>query len=141
MMSQKIECLFCKIIQNKEILVYEDQDVVAFMDIKPIAKGHILVIPKQHANTFLDCSSQLVGNVNIVAHQIAKGLLKIIPTIKGFNILTNCGKEAFQEVFHYHVHVIPKYNREQGLKISHSAEVISDKLINDLKLLIKQELK
>ncbi|WP_342276884.1 HIT family protein [Spiroplasma endosymbiont of Nebria brevicollis] len=131
------QCIFCTISKNSENLVYEDKHTIAFMDIKPVTLGHTLVIPKQHFATFLDATPEIVGFVNSTTHKIAMQLQTLIPEIKGFNILTNNGSEAYQEVFHYHVHIIPKYNKEKGLILTHTTE---DVKIENIKT-IKQSLK
>jgi histidine triad (HIT) family protein len=98
-------CIFCKIINGaipcKKI--YEDEDVIAFHDIKPMAKVHFLIVPKLHVETLKDCETshqQLLGKMLLLAPKLAaeQGL-------KGFKTLINTGKEGGQEVFHIHIHV------------------------------------
>lgn len=131
------QCIFCTISKNPENLIYEDKHSVAFMDIKPISKGHILVIPKQHFATFIDATMEVVGFVNSTTHKIATQLQTLIPEIKGFNILTNNGKEAYQEVFHYHVHIIPKYSKEKGLILTRNPESFKIEDIESIKNSLK----
>lgn len=131
------QCIFCTISKNPENLIYEDKHSVAFMDIKPISKGHILVIPKQHFATFIDATMEIVGFVNNTTHKIATQLQTVIPEIKGFNILTNNGKEAYQEVFHYHVHIIPKYSKEKGLILNRNPESVKIEDIENIKHSLK----
>lgn len=133
-------CIFCIIIKDTNNLIFEDANTAAFMDINPITNGHILVIPKQHFATFIDTPPKLVGDVNITTHKIAKLLIKIIPDIKGFNILTNNGKVAFQEVFHYHVHIIPKYIREKGFLINKTKENVTINDIDNIKKILRLQL-
>jgi histidine triad (HIT) family protein len=99
------DCIFCKIISGaipcKKI--YEDDEVIAFHDIKPMAKVHFLIVPKLHVETLKDCDTshqQLLGKMLLLAPQLAaeQGL-------KGFKTLINTGKEGGQEVFHIHIHV------------------------------------
>lgn len=98
-------CIFCKIISSaipcKKI--YEDDEVIAFHDIKPMAKVHFLIVPKLHVETLKDCDAthqQLLGKMLLLAPKLAaeQGL-------KGFKTLINTGKEGGQEVFHIHIHV------------------------------------
>nr|WP_083498660.1 HIT family protein [Thermosulfidibacter takaii] len=103
-------CIFCKII-NGEIpstKVYEDDFCVAFMDIGPVNKGHVLVVPKKHAETFLDLTEEEAGElfkrVNRIAKAVKKGL-----NADGLNIINNVGEASGQEVFHVHVHIIPRF--------------------------------
>jgi histidine triad (HIT) family protein len=99
------DCIFCKIISGaipcKKI--YEDDEVIAFHDIKPMAKVHFLIVPKLHVETLKDCDTshqQLLGKMLLLAPKLAaeQGL-------KGFKTLINTGKEGGQEVFHIHIHV------------------------------------
>lgn len=102
------DCIFCKII-NKEIpstIVYEDDQVLAFNDINPIAPVHILIIPKKHIATLLDFNAddaQLIGHIHLVANRIAreKGIAE-----NGFRLVTNCNKDGGQVVYHVHFHLL-----------------------------------
>lgn len=101
-------CLFCKIV-NREIpsqVVYEDDRVLAFKDINPLAPVHILLIPKEHLTNVLDIdesNGDLVAHIHVVANKLAKeaGIAE-----KGFRIVTNCNKEGGQIIFHLHYHLI-----------------------------------
>ena len=102
------KCLFCKIAAGEipAEIVFEDERVVAFEDIKPHAPTHILIIPKKHIPTVLDLTDEdqeLVGYLHIVANQIAAGRSL---TKDGFRLVTNCKKSAGQEVFHLHIHLL-----------------------------------
>ena len=106
--------LFKKII-DKEIpakVVYEDEDVLAFLDISQNTKGHTLVIPKEETRSVLSADEIVIAKVNAVAQKIAKDMINIF-NAKGVNILTNAESVAGQTVFHYHVHVIPRYTEDE----------------------------
>ena len=99
------ECIFCKIVAGAVPAkkIYEDDDVIVFNDIKPMAKVHFLIVPKLHIETLKNCDvshQQLLGKMLLLAPKLAaeQGL-------KGFKTLINTGKEGGQEVFHLHVHV------------------------------------
>jgi len=102
------DCLFCKIIK-KEIpatVIYEDELSLAFRDIDPRAPKHILIIPKKHIPTTLDISEEdkdLIGHLHLVAGEIARdeGVAD-----QGFRLVLNCNKNAGQEVFHLHYHLL-----------------------------------
>ena len=102
------DCLFCKII-NKEIpstIVYEDEEILAFNDINPLAPIHILVVPKKHITSLAhmkDGDEVLVGKIYKVINQIAeeKGFKQ-----DGYRVIVNCGKNGGQEVMHLHFHVL-----------------------------------
>ena len=103
--------IFNKIIK-KEIpakIIYEDDDVLAFLDLSQNTKGHTLVIPKEETKSLLTASPDIVSKVFVVAQKIAKDLVDIFEA-DGVNLLTNAGEIAGQSVFHFHVHVIPRYS-------------------------------
>ena len=102
------ECLFCKIV-NKEIpstVVYEDDEILAFKDINPIAPVHILVIPKKHYNDITELpeiEAEIIAKIHVVINKIAKeqGISET-----GFRIINNCKEDGGQEVKHIHFHLI-----------------------------------
>lgn len=105
-----MDCIFCKIIQRKlpaEIL-YENDKVISILDINPIHFGHALVIPKRHCLDFLSIPEDDLHDVlhatQIVARAIVSGL-----NLQGFNIFSNNGRIAGQSVFHFHMHITPRY--------------------------------
>lgn len=107
------ECIFCKIIA-KEIpatVVYEDEDVLAFMDIGPIIEGHTLVIPKKHYDPVTETSDEIVARLHVVAKKIAAAQMNGLGA-DGVNIMQNNGAASGQVVPHIHVHVIPRYNED-----------------------------
>lgn len=109
-------CVFCKIVKGEipAKKVYEDDDFIAFLDIAPVNKGHTLIVPKKHAETFLDLTPTEAGKLFEKVNLIAKAMKKALDT-DGFNILVNCGLASGQEVFHIHVHIIPRY-LDDGVK-------------------------
>lgn len=110
--------VFCKIV-NGDIpcyKLYEDDDVLAFLDISQVTKGHALVIPKKHYDNFLSVPHEIMHKVMDVAQRIGQVDIKILGA-KGVNILTNCYEAAGQSVPHFHVHVIPRYNEAEGFCI------------------------
>lgn len=112
-------CIFCKII-NKEIpssIVYEDDDVIAFLDISQATKGHTLVVPKEHYKNFLATPSEVSDKVMKVAKRIGIAQIEMLGA-KGVNILTNVNEAAGQSVMHFHVHVIPRYEISDGFKLT-----------------------
>ncbi len=100
------DCIFCKIVA-KELpadIVYEDEQIIAFRDVKPVAPVHILVIPKRHIESLQTTDStddQLLGALMGVARQVAKE-----QNLAGYRVATNIGKEGGQVVKHLHLHVI-----------------------------------
>ena len=102
------DCIFCKIV-SKEIpssIVYEDEKVVAFNDINPVAPVHVLIIPKQHISSVLNITkenSDIISHIFLVANKIAK---KLDIEEKGFRIVNNCGEDGGQTVEHVHFHIL-----------------------------------
>jgi len=113
------DCIFCKII-NKEIpskIIYEDAICLAFLDISPATKGHTLVIPKKHYQNFLDIDSDTLQHITTITQKLAKKIVRNVDA-KGCNILTNTGLEAGQTVFHFHIHIIPRFDEKDGVTLS-----------------------
>ena len=105
------DCIFCKMVA-KEIpatVVYEDDDVLAFMDIGPIIKGHALVISKKHYDPVTETPDEILAKLHGVAKRIAAAQLNGLGA-DGVNIMQNNGRAAGQEVPHIHVHVIPRFS-------------------------------
>ena len=114
-------CIFCKIL-NKEIpskAVYEDNDFLAFLDIAPATKGHVLIVPKEHAATLTDLSDDKVSKILLLAKKIVEAMKKV-HGFTDYNIVQNNGEIAGQTVHHYHLHIIPRYSKgELGLWTPH----------------------
>ena len=106
-----MNCIFCKIVK-KELLysrAYEDEDFLAFMDIKPINKGHVLVIPKKHFELVSEMDKNDISKIMVVAEKISSAIRKSGIRCKGINFFLADGKAAGQEVPHVHLHVIPRF--------------------------------
>lgn len=104
------QCLFCGIVAGDvpSVRVAEDEDTYAFMDINPAADGHLLVVPKRHSADLLDVSPSDLVAVTLAAQRIAKVAVAELGA-DGVNLLNCCGAEAWQTVFHFHLHVVPRY--------------------------------
>ncbi|ALD66711.1 HIT family protein [Spiroplasma cantharicola] len=124
-----MDCIFCKII-NKEMeskVFYENEHTLAFLDIFPNSDGHSLVIPKKHFENYEQTDDFYLQEVAKTKKIVAKMLREKL-NAKGMNYVSNQGSEAFQMVFHYHEHIIPKFVKEQGygFKINNKPEYLSD---------------
>ncbi|MBW3002393.1 HIT family protein [Candidatus Woesearchaeota archaeon] len=110
------DCIFCKIVKGEIPCqkVYEDDKILAFLDIMPVHKGHTLVIPKEHHTDILDMPDDTLAELAKVAKKVSKAV-KEATKADGFNIGQNNGAAAGQAVFHFHLHVIPRFNND-GLK-------------------------
>nr|WP_295971176.1 HIT family protein [uncultured Bacillus sp.] len=109
------DCIFCKI-ANGDIpaaKVYENEHVVAFLDISQVTKGHTLVIPKVHKENLFELTPEIAKNIFDVVPEIANALKTVYQPV-GLNMVNNNGEEAGQSVFHFHVHLIPRYGMGDG---------------------------
>jgi histidine triad (HIT) family protein len=103
-------CLFCKIVAGDipSTRVFEDERTIAFMDINPGTRGHLLVIPREHAADLLEIGEQDLAACALTAQRMAR-LVKERLGADGVNLVNSCGAVAWQTVFHFHIHVIPRY--------------------------------
>lgn len=102
-------CVFCKIIQNKEALkIFEDEKTICLLDINPISKGHCLVIPKEHFRDIFDIDDEYLKNIISVSKKVSTTLKQKLGAT-GVNILHASGESAQQSIFHFHLHLVPRY--------------------------------
>ena len=137
------DCIFCKIIEGviPSHKIYEDDDVLAFLDISQTTVGHALVVPKEHYPNFLSTPQEVMHKVMDVAQRIGQAEMVSLGA-KGVNILTNVNKEAGQSVYHFHVHVIPRYLAHEGFRIEMKENPDLENLsLPTLAVKIKDELK
>ena len=126
------DCIFCKIISGDipSYQVYEDDDVLAFLDITQTTKGHTLVVPKKHIRNVLEMSAEdaatLFSKIPHIASHITQRL-----SASGMNILQNNEMIAGQTVFHAHVHLIPRYSKDDGFKASLTEHDLDLKALQD----------
>ena len=109
-----MSCIFCDIVEGKSgaEIIYEDENVLSFLDIRPVNYGHTLVIPKRHYENFLSVPEEEM-NAMIKAVQFIAGAVSDSLKTDGFNIVVNSGAAAGQTVFHFHFHIIPRYNTDK----------------------------
>jgi histidine triad (HIT) family protein len=112
-----MECIFCNIVEKKSEaeIIFEDENIVAFLDIQPINYGHTLVVPKKHFDNFLTVPSEELTNI-INATQFIAGAVKRSVKADGFNVISNNGNSAGQTVYHFHFHIIPRFNEDFTFK-------------------------
>ncbi|MGL3150757.1 HIT family protein [Microbacterium sp. A82] len=108
--DSSVPCVFCEIIAGSVqcAVVMEDATTFAFMDTDPGSDGHLLVVPKKHSADLTDISAEDLTATILTAQRIAKKVLSELGA-DGVNLLNCCGIEAWQTVFHFHLHVIPRY--------------------------------
>lgn len=104
------ECVFCKIVAGElpAQVLDSDERTISFMDISPATRGHALVIPKAHAADVRDVSDEDLAACALAARRLVRRMERTLEP-DGFNLLNSCGKPAWQTVFHFHLHVVPRY--------------------------------
>lgn len=137
-------CIFCDIVRGDagSNMVYENDVVAAFMDTSPVTPGHVLVIPREHCAYLENVSSEVGAEMFRVAHRLARALRRSGLRCDGVNMFLADGEAAFQEVFHSHLHVFPRFDGDsfridadwQRLPL-HQLEGPAQQLRNGLKLL------
>jgi histidine triad (HIT) family protein len=126
---QKQSCIFCRIGRREApaSIVYEDEEILAFMDTRPMTEGHMLVIPKKHYENIFDISEELNAKVHKVVKQISLAVRKATKA-DGISIIQQNGRAAGQEVFHLHVHVIPRYEGQKLPRFGETPNVSREEL-------------
>lgn len=122
-----MDCLFCKI-ANGEIpsyKIYEDDMVLAFLDINPDSDGHTLIIPKKHFKDLDDIDDETLNHVNIIAKKLKK-LLEEKLNCDGMSLLQNNG--TVQEIKHYHLHLKPYYNEKKSIEMIKNSKYINENI-------------
>ncbi len=114
-------CIFCKIVRKEApaSIVYEDETALAFLDIRPLNEGHTLVIPKVHCETIYDVPEELNAHIYKIVKHLALAV-KDATKADGITIIQQNGHAAGQEIFHLHVHVVPRY---EGQKLPHFRDI------------------
>jgi histidine triad (HIT) family protein len=104
------DCIFCGIVAGEipAQIVAEDERTVSFMDINPATRGHVLVVPRHHARDLLEIEPDELEAVVVAAQRVAVRMPERLGAA-GVNLLNSCGRDAWQTVFHFHMHVIPRY--------------------------------
>ena len=113
------DCIFCQIVSGQipSSKVYEDEEVLAFLDITQVTTGHTLVIPKKHYRNVLEMDAEAASSLFAPVPKIAKQLQEKLGA-SGVNIINNNEEAAGQTVFHTHVHLLPRFDATDGLKLS-----------------------
>ena len=108
-------CIFCKIASGEipSATLYEDEDFRVILDLGPATKGHALILPKKHAANIAEMPDDLLGRAASVAKKVAVAMKEGL-SCDGVNIVQNNGEAAGQTVFHFHMHIIPRYNGDNA---------------------------
>jgi histidine triad (HIT) family protein len=118
-----MSCVFCEIVAGRApaIRIYEDDDYLAILDIRPFTRGHTLVLPKRHTVDLTDTPPQACADLVTVGQRIARAARQSGLHADGNNVVINDGRSAFQSVMHVHLHVVP---RRDGDKMSFAKGVL-----------------
>ena len=133
-------CIFCKI-ANGEIpaaTLYEDENFRVILDLGPASKGHALILPKSHAPNIYELSDEMAAKAMILAKKMATAMRAALKC-DGFNIVQNNGECAGQTVFHFHMHLIPRYKGDQVGITWHPGE-LNDADKEEILLKVKEQL-
>lgn len=108
-----MDCIFCEIASKdaEAEVIFENENFVAFLDINPVNYGHTLVVPKKHFDNFLTIPTDDLSELTKITQYLA-GAVKRALKADGFNIISNNGNSAGQSVFHFHYHIIPRYEND-----------------------------
>ena len=114
----KEDCIFCKIANGviPSNTLYEDDDFRVILDLGPATKGHALILPKCHYDNIYALDDTVASKVFVLAKKMA-GVMTEALGADGFNVIQNNGEVAGQSVFHFHMHLIPRYEGDQALKL------------------------
>jgi histidine triad (HIT) family protein len=110
-MASDPDCVFCKIVAGElpATKIDEDERTITFMDINPGTRGHALVIPREHSKDLLEIDSADLAATAAAAQRLARRMPEALGA-EGVNLINSCGSAAWQTVFHFHLHVIPRYS-------------------------------
>lgn len=110
-----MSCVFCAIVAGEApaVRIYEDDDYLGILDIRPFTPGHTLVIPKKHTVDLTDTPPETLAGMAVVGQRIARAARESGLHADGTNIAINDGKAAFQSVFHIHLHVVPRHDGDK----------------------------
>ena len=125
-------CIFCKIAAGEipSTTLYEDDDFRVILDIEPASKGHALIIPKEHYANIYELDEELAAKAMVLAKKMITKLTDILGC-DGYNVLQNNGPAAGQTVFHFHMHLVPRYKGD-NVKIGWKLGKLTDKVKEEI---------
>ena len=128
------DCIFCKIAAGEipSRKIYEDKDLIAIMDLSPTSKGHSLIIPKEHYTNIYDIDEEIAGKVMKTAKKLATKMTVAL-NCDGFNLLQNNGETAGQTMFHFHMHLIPRYKDADNNMLKFTSVSFSDEEMDSIR--------
>ena len=116
------KCIFCQIVKKQipSLIIAKNSKAIALLDINPVSDGHTIIIPKKHYCDWQNTPPKVLSAIVKLSNKVIKILNRCLP-IKplGYNYVSNQGKIAGQQVFHFHLHIMPKYKENEGFKLNH----------------------
>ena len=136
----KEDCIFCKIANGmvSSATIYENSDFKVILDVSPASKGHTLILPKEHFDNIFDMDADTAGKLFSLAAAVARAL-KQATNCDGMNIVQNNGEIAGQTVFHFHMHLIPRYEGDQ-VQVTWNPGTATQEELNEIAAAVKKEL-
>ena len=130
-------CIFCKLANGvfPTATIYEDEDFRVILDLGPASKGHALILPKEHYANLYDLSDEVAAKVLVVAKKVITKMTEVLGC-DGYNLVQNNGEVAGQTVFHFHMHLIPRYKDDQvglGWKMGELTDADKKEILAKLK--------
>ena len=131
------DCIFCKIAAGEipSATLYEDEDFRVILDLGPASKGHALILPKEHFRNLYDIDEEVAAKAMVLAKKMVKKMTDVLGC-DGYNIVQNNEEVAGQTVFHFHMHLIPRYEGDQvrlGWKMGELTEADKEEILMKLK--------
>ena len=130
-------CIFCKLANGvfPTATIYEDEDFRVILDLGPASKGHALILPKEHYANLYELSDEVAAKVLIVAKKVITKMTEVLGC-DGYNLVQNNGEAAGQTVFHFHMHLIPRYKDDQvglGWNMGELTDEVKEEILSKLK--------
>lgn len=127
------DCIFCKILNGDipSATIYEDEEFKAILDRFPANEGHVLILPKEHSANIFEIDPQLAGRLFTLATKIAREMKQTLG-FEHMNVMQNNGTVAGQTVYHFHLHLIPRYEND-GITITYQPMNLTDEQISDMR--------
>ena len=131
------DCLFCKIASGElpSATLYEDEDFRVILDLGPASKGHALILPKEHYRNLYDIDENLAAKAIVLAKKMVKKMTDVLGC-DGYNIVQNNEEPAGQTVFHFHIHLIPRYKGDNvglGWNMGKLTDEVRDEILDKMK--------
>lgn len=130
---KKDDCLFCKLANGviPTNSIYEDEDFNVIMDVCPASKGHALILPKEHFDNLYEIDPEILGKAAKLAQKVVTHEKEVLKC-DGYNLLQNNGEVAGQTIFHFHMHLVPRYKEENDQMLKFAKPEISEEEIENL---------